>query len=91
VGNPGRLVRNPAWSQPRCEIAKTILDEECERPGEVRYAGMPLCGPHAELLGLQLRAEALLGAEEYDGKSGKRPSEACLLAPNGSDPTGCMR
>jgi hypothetical protein len=78
-------------SQRGWEIAKTILDEECERPGEVRYGGMLLCEPHAELLGLELRAEALLGAEEYDGKSGMLPSEACLLAPNGSDPTGCMR
>ena len=82
---------NIVISQPRCEIAKTILDEECERPGEVRYGGMLLCGLHAGLPGLELRAEALLGAEEYDGKSGKRPSETWLLASNGSDPTGCMR
>ncbi len=48
--------------QPHCEIAKTILDEECERPGEVRYGGVLLCAPHAELLGLEDRAEALLGS-----------------------------
>jgi hypothetical protein len=49
-------------SQPRCEIAKTILDEVCERPGEVRYREMLLCTPHAALLGLEDRAEALLGS-----------------------------
>jgi hypothetical protein len=51
---------NTAVSQPRCEIAKAILGEECERPGESRYGGMVLCAPHAELLGLEDRAEALL-------------------------------
>jgi hypothetical protein len=55
------------------------------------YGEMLLCGQHAGLPGLELRAEALLGAEEYDGKRGKRPSETWLLASNGSDPTGCMR
>jgi hypothetical protein len=53
---------NSVISQPRCEIEKAILDEECERPGEVRYRGMLLCGPHAELLGLEERAEALLSS-----------------------------
>jgi hypothetical protein len=53
---------NTVISQPRCEIAKTILDEECQRPGEVRYGGMLLCGAHAELLGLEHQAEALLGS-----------------------------
>ncbi len=48
--------------QPHCEIAKAILDEECERPGEVRYGGVLLCAPHAELLGLEHKAEALLGS-----------------------------
>ena len=52
---------NVAASQPRCEIAKTILEEECERPGEVSYRGMLLCGPHAALLGVEDQAEALLG------------------------------
>jgi hypothetical protein len=52
---------NAAASQPRCEIAKTILEEECERPGESRYRGMLLCGPHAALLGVEDRAEELLG------------------------------
>ena len=53
---------NTAFSQPRCEIGKSILEEECERPGEARYRGMLLCGPHAELLGLEERAEALVGS-----------------------------
>jgi hypothetical protein len=53
---------NSGASEPRCEIEKTLLDEECERPGEVRYRGALLCGPHAALLGLEERAEALLGS-----------------------------
>ncbi len=53
---------NAAVSQPRCEIVKTNLEEECERPGEVRYGGMLLCVSHAALLGLENRAEALLGS-----------------------------
>jgi hypothetical protein len=53
---------NAVISQPRCEIAKTILDQKCERPGEVRYGGALLCGPHAELIGLEHQAEALLGS-----------------------------
>ena len=54
---------NTAVSQPRCEIEKTPLaGDECERPGEVRYRGTLLCGPHAALLGLEERAEALLGS-----------------------------
>ncbi len=47
---------------PHCEIAKAILDEKCEKPGEVCYKGMLLCRPHAELLGLEDRAEALLSS-----------------------------
>jgi hypothetical protein len=54
---------NTAVSQPRCEIEKTPLaGDECERSGEVRYRGTLLCGPHAALLGLEERAEALLGS-----------------------------
>jgi hypothetical protein len=54
---------NTAVSQPRCEMEKALLvEEECERPGEVRYRGMLLCGLHAALLGLEVRAEALLGS-----------------------------
>ena len=53
---------NTAISQPRCEIGNSILKEECERPGEARYRGMLLCGPHATLLGLEDRAEAVLGS-----------------------------
>ena len=49
-------------SQSHCEIAKSILDEECARPGEVRYREMLLCGPHAALLELEERAQALLGS-----------------------------
>jgi hypothetical protein len=53
---------NTAVSQPRCEVEKTsLVVEECERPGEVRYRGvLLLCGLHAALLGLEERAEALL-------------------------------
>jgi hypothetical protein len=51
-----------ADSQPRCEIAKRILEEECQRPGEERYGGMLLCAPHAKLLGLEERAQALLSS-----------------------------
>ena len=51
---------NAAISQPRCEIAKALLGQECQKPGESRYRGMLLCGPHAALLGLEHRAEALL-------------------------------
>jgi hypothetical protein len=53
---------NTVISQPRCEIEKTILDEECGRPGEVDYGGMLLCTPHAKLRGLEDRAEALLSS-----------------------------
>ena len=53
---------NSGASERRCEIEKTLLDEECERPGEVRYRGALLCAPHAALLGLEDRAEALLGS-----------------------------
>jgi hypothetical protein len=52
----------PTVSQPRCEIAKAILEEVCERPGETYYRGMLLCGPHAALLSLEDRAQALLGS-----------------------------
>src|SRR5215204_4234771 len=54
---------NRPLSQPRCEIEKIRLEGECERPGEVRYEGMLLvCGPHAALLQLEDRAEAVLGS-----------------------------
>jgi hypothetical protein len=50
-------------SQPRCEIEKTPLEGECQRPGEVSYKGMLLlCGPHAALLQMEDRAEAVLGS-----------------------------
>ncbi len=50
-------------SQPRCEIEKTPLEGECQRSGEVRYKGMLLlCGPHAALLQLEDRAQAVLGS-----------------------------
>ena len=51
-----------AVSEPRCEIEKTLLDKQCERPGEVRYRETLLCAPHAALLELEDRAEALLGS-----------------------------
>jgi hypothetical protein len=53
---------NTAVSQPRCEIGKTLSGEECQDPGEVRYRGTLLCRPHAALLELEERAEALLGS-----------------------------
>src|SRR5215203_2516104 len=54
---------NSPLSQPRCEIEKTSLGGECERSGEVRYKGMILlCRPHAALLQLEDRAEAVLGS-----------------------------
>ena len=54
---------NSSLSQPRCEIEKTRLEGECERPGEVSYKGMLLvCGPHAALLELEDRAEAVFGS-----------------------------
>ena len=50
-------------AQPRCEIEKTPLEGECQRPGEVSYKGMILlCGPHAALLQLEERAQAVLGS-----------------------------
>src|SRR5215207_2067701 len=54
---------NSSLSQPRCEIEKTPLEGECQRPGEVRYKGIILlCGPHAALLELEDRAQAVLGS-----------------------------
>jgi hypothetical protein len=49
-------------SQPRCEIAKAFLEEECQKPGKRYYRGMLVCSPHAELLELEDRAEALVGS-----------------------------
>ena len=54
---------NSPLSQPRCEIEKTPLEGECQKPGEVRYKGiLLLCGPHAALLQLEDQAEAVLGS-----------------------------
>src|ERR687890_331033 len=54
---------NSSLSQPCCEIEKTPLEGECQRPGEVRYKGiLLLCGPHAALLQLEDRAETVLGS-----------------------------
>jgi hypothetical protein len=54
---------NSPLSQPRCEIEKSPSEGECQRPGEVRYKGtLLLCGPHAALLELEDRAEAVLGS-----------------------------
>src|SRR5215204_418782 len=54
---------NSSLSQPRCEIEKTPLEGECQRPGEVRYKGIILlCRPHAALLQLEDRAQAVLGS-----------------------------
>ena len=70
---------NSSLSHPRCEIERTPLEGECERPGEVRYKGMLLlCGPHAALLQLEDRAQAVLGSVfqmdewlEENGSSGR--------------------
>ena len=51
-----------ANGQPRCEFGTTLLGQECQYPGELRYRGMLLCEPHAALLGLEERAEAVLGS-----------------------------
>ena len=60
---PEEAAGNSPLSQPRCEIEKTPLEGECQRPGEVRYKGILLvCGPHAALLQLEDRAEAVLGS-----------------------------
>jgi hypothetical protein len=53
---------NSAIFQPRCEIAKTTLEEECQRPGEIRYKGVLLCELHAALLALEEWAQALHGS-----------------------------
>jgi hypothetical protein len=50
-------------SQPRCEIEKSPFEGECQRPGEVHYKGIILlCRPHAALLQLEDRAQAVLGS-----------------------------
>ena len=54
---------NSPLSQPRCQIEKTPLEGECQRPGEVHYKRMLLlCGPHVALLELEDRAQAVLGS-----------------------------
>jgi hypothetical protein len=48
--------------QPRCEIAKTLIEEgECQRLGEIQLDGSLLCAAHAEMVRLGERSEALLG------------------------------
>lgn len=60
---PEEVDGNSPLSQPRCEIEKISSKGECERPGEVRYKGILLvCRPHAALLRLEDRAEAVLGS-----------------------------
>src|SRR5688572_30574131 len=50
-------------SQHRCGLENPPLEGECQRPGEVRYKGIILlCGPHAALLQLEDRAQAVLGS-----------------------------
>jgi hypothetical protein len=73
VDKPRRKERAPVSSedtnkqfitdqQPRCEIGKTLIAEgECQRLGEVQLDGSLLCTPHAELLRLESRSEAMLG------------------------------
>jgi hypothetical protein len=60
---PEEAEGNSSLSQPRCEIEKTPLEGECQRPGEVRYKVIILvCGPHAALLQSEDRAQAVLGS-----------------------------
>jgi hypothetical protein len=47
--------------QPRCEIAKTLIEEECHKLGEVQLDGSLLCAAHVEMVRLGERSEALLG------------------------------
>jgi hypothetical protein len=68
----------------RVRIEKTILEEECERPGEIRYGGTLLCAPHAALLGLEDRAGALLGSvfrmDEWMEENGDSAADGEFLA-----------
>ena len=70
---------NTAISQPSCEIEKTLLGGRCQDPGEVRYRGTLLCRPHAALLALEDRAEALLGSvfrmDEWMEENGNSSSD----------------
>ncbi len=50
-----------ADQHPYCAIDKTLIGEQCQRPGEVRLNGYLLCVRHAELLKLEDRSETLLG------------------------------
>ena len=56
-------------SEHRCENGKTLLEGECQRPGEVLYGVRLLCVPHARLHKLRDHADALLDrvfrAEEW--------------------------
>src|SRR5829696_5645471 len=56
---------NAVVSPRTCEIHKTLLGAEggeCHNLGEVLYGEALLCEPHAALLGLEDRAEAVLGS-----------------------------
>ena len=56
---------NAVVSPRTCEIDKTLLGAEggeCHNLGEVLYGEALLCEPHAALLGLEDRAEAVLGS-----------------------------
>ena len=66
-------------SQPRCEVEKSHLGGECQDPGVIRYRGTLLCEPHAALLGLEDRAEAVLGSvfrmDEWMEENGSSPGD----------------
>ena len=48
-------------SRPRCEYGKTLYSEgECQSTGEARSDGGLLCAPHAELVRLEEREDAML-------------------------------
>src|SRR5919107_3638770 len=86
-------------SQPRCEIEKTPLEGECQRPGEVRYKGiLLLCGPHAALLQLDDRAQAVLGSVfrmdewlEENGGSGAGEQYLGRIRPEGEEAVAALR
>ena len=68
--------------QPRCEIAKTLIEEgECQRLGEVQVDEKLLCAAHAEMVRWGERSEALLGEvfkmdkwlESADGQADELP------------------
>ena len=68
-------------SQRTCEVDKTLSGEgECHNPGEIRYRDELLCEPHATLLKLEDRAQAVLESvfrmDEWMEGNGSRNGDA---------------